>query len=100
MVKKFLYYFYKVFERADDYGRSVVIGQHYLVGNFLEKTKSAKKGLFFKLSTKTAFFLKESIVYPFVQLQEIKDEVFLSQTDFTDILNFVDSTGMTSLLSL
>ena len=54
------------FERADDYGRSVVMGQHYLVGNFLEKTKSAKKGLFLKLSTKTAFFFKESIVYPFV----------------------------------
>ena len=48
----------------DDYGQNIFQRQQYVVGNFLERTRSTKKGLLFKEESKNTYFFKESIVYP------------------------------------
>ena len=45
----------------DDYGHKISQGQQYVVGNFLERTRSTKKGLLFKEESKKTYFFKESI---------------------------------------
>ena len=84
----------------DDYGQNIFQRQQYVVGNFLERTRSTKKGLLFKEESKKTYFFKESIVYPFVQFSTLKMELYLTNNDFADILAFVEQTGMASLTSL
>ena len=87
-------------EIEDDYGHKISQGQQYVVGNFLERTRSTKKGLLLKKESKKTYFFKESIVYPFVQFSTLKMELYLTNNDFADILAFVEQTGMVSLTSL
>ena len=84
----------------DDYGHKISQGQEYVVGNFLERTRSTKKGLLFKEESKKTYFFKESIAYPFVQFSTLKMELNLTNNDFADMLAFVEETGMASLTSL
>ena len=84
----------------DDYGQKISQGQQYVVGKFLERTRSTKKGLLFKEESKKTYFFKKSIVYPFVQFYTLKIELYLTNNDFADLLAFVEQTGMTSLTSL
>ena len=87
-------------EIEDDYGHKISQGQQYVVGNFLERTRSTKKGLLLKKESKKTYFFKESIVYPFVQFSTLKMELYLTNNDFADILSVVEQTGMVSLTSL
>ena len=87
-------------EIEDDYGHRISQGQQYVVGNFLERTRSTKKGLLLKKESKKTYFFKESIVYPFVQFSTLKMELYLTNNDFADILAFVEQTDMVSLTSL
>ena len=84
----------------DDYGQNIFQRQQYVVGNFLERTRSTKKGLLFKEESKKTYFFKESIVYPFVQFSTLKMELYLTNNDSAYILAFVEQTGMASLTSL
>ena len=62
-------WFVKIFEECvavhdieDDYGHKISQGQQYVVGNFLERTRSTKKGLLFKEESKKTYLFKESVV--------------------------------------
>ena len=51
----------------DNYGHAVVTGQSYIIGNFLERSRSNSKGHHFKMDSKTSYIHHESIVYSFAQ---------------------------------
>ena len=81
----------------DNYGPTVMPGQSYLLGQYLENIYSNNKGHMYKLMEKTAIFFKENVVYPFVLLSLTKYGLFISMNDFTEILNSVEHNGLSSI---
>ena len=84
----------------DDYGHTIIQGQSYLLGQYLESINSNNKGHVYKLMEKTAIFSKESVVYPFVQLSPTKRGLVLSMNEFTEILNCVEHNGLSSIQTI
>ena len=41
------------------YGHVIVVGQCYIIGNFLEKSRSNSKEHYFKVGSKTSYFYHE-----------------------------------------
>ena len=68
------------------------------MGTFL-KSRSNSKVDYFKVASKTSYFYHESIVYSFAQFTEM-NEFFFENSEYFEIINFVDHTGMASLSSL
>jgi hypothetical protein len=57
-----------------------------------------KNGEQFNVNPKTTFLYKESIVYPFVNVQEKKGgKLFIDNQELTNIIIYVQETGMSSL---
>eukprot|EP00794_Sanderia_malayensis_P020851 gene20851-22896_t len=83
---------------TDDYGFTVQPGQQFIEGHFIELINTSSKGRFYISASKTAFFFKESVVYPFVQMSNVKGKRFMNNNDYAEILYFVEQTGMASLL--
>ena len=75
-IKECLLYFDKPYRTAeissDDYGHKIVAGQGYIMGNFLEKSRSNSKRHYFKGDIITSNFNLESLVCPFAQFTENK----------------------------
>ena len=76
----------------DDYGNVVVAGQSYIIGNFLERSRSNSKWHYFKVDNKISYFYHESIVYPFAQFTEKKHEFFVENSEYFEIIHFVEHT--------
>ena len=57
---------------VDDYSHVIPAGMTYIKGNFLERMESKKNSSTFKISKKCTFFYKESVVYSYAELLEIK----------------------------
>ena len=55
---------------TNDYGHTIPAGSKYTKGHFLEQVKTAKSFQFFKISSKFTYFYSESVVYPFVNINE------------------------------
>ena len=72
-------------------------GQNYIEGHYLEEIYSNKRGIIFKMSKKTVYFYKESVVYPFVQVKEEKKGHFLTIDDYVNILTYVENTGLSCI---
>ena len=70
----------------DDYNNTIA------TGHYLEEIYSNKRGMIFKMSKKTVYFYKESVVYPFVQVKEEKKGHFLIIDDYVYILNYAENT--------
>ena len=70
----------------DDFSHKISQVQRYVVGNFLERKRSTKKGLLFKEEFKKTYFFRESIGYPFVQFSTLKIELNVTNNDFADII--------------
>ena len=84
----------------NDCGHAIVTGQSHIIGNFLEKSISNSKGHYFKVDSKTSYLYHESIVYHFAQFTERKNEFFIENCEYFEIITFIEHTGMTSLSSL
>ena len=69
----------------------------YIEGKFMEKVHIEPKGTLYKLSKKKAYFFKESVVYPFVQFTGAKKGFLLLNKEFVTILNYIESTGLSSI---
>lgn len=83
---------------TDDYGVQIAAGQSYIEGHFLEKVSSSNKGHIYKLQEKKkTFFFRESVVYPFVQILPSKRGHFLSINEYVEILNFIESNGLSHI---
>ena len=80
---------------------TILPGQTYITGHYLEKKKEKKDGKYYHISKNQVFIAKESVVYPFVNFKHEhkgkSGELFLSNEDYTEILNFVEHTNMAML---
>ena len=79
---------------TDDWGQIITPGQVFIEGRYCLHQFSGRYD-----STYTQiFFFKESIVYPFVQhVQKVQGGITISNDEKCDIINFVQTTGMSSL---
>ena len=85
---------------SDKVGHTILSGQTYITGRYLEKKKEKKDGTYYHISKNQVFIAKESVVYPFVNFKHEhkgkSGELFLNE-DYTEILNFVEHTNMAML---
>ena len=82
----------------DDYQHKITAGQHYLEGHYLEKHTESRKGQTYTLmNKKKVFFFQESVVYPFVQCEEKKGKLFISNESIVEILYYVENNGLSSI---
>ena len=66
-------------------------------GNSQKKVTKSNKNLTFKLKKKTTYFYPESIVYPFVNFYEKNGNYIIANTDYYEILTYVEHFGMSKL---
>ena len=64
------------------------------MGNFPERSRSNSNRHYFKVGNKTSNFYHESIMYPFGQFKEKKNEFFIENLEYFEIIQFVDHTGI------
>ena len=80
----------------DDYKNVIDPGLHCIEGRFMEKVDFL--WFWYKLSKKKKTFLfRESAVYPFVQFNRHKKGFFLSMEEYVEVLNYVDSNGLSRI---
>ena len=86
-------------ESVDSYKHIVAPAIIHLAGHFLAKNEktSTLKSTMFKLSTDITYFFKESIVFPYVNIQEGKKGLTLSMTDYADILYHIEYSAFAHL---
>ena len=84
---------------ATDGDNEIPAGMMFIKGHFLEKVteKSNKKVTIFKMAEKISFIYKESIVYPFVNITESKKGYTLSNTDYAEILYYIEANGFSHI---
>ena len=79
----------------DSYHNSIIPEVRFLKGHFLERSGIGKDYTLFKVSKLETYFYKETILYPFafVPLQECKKGLKLSNSDYSDIIKYVEKNG-------
>ena len=86
---------------SDRVDHTILPGQTYITGRYLEKKKEKKDGTYYHISKNQVFIAKESVVYHFVYFKHEhkgkSGELFLSNEDYTEMLNFVEHTNMSML---
>ena len=71
---------------SDKVGHTILPGQTYITGRYLEKKKDKKDGTYYHICKKQVFIAKESVVYKDEHEHKGKsDELFLSNEDYTEI---------------
>ena len=86
---------------TDEYGVKVGAGQMFYMGSFLEQLSAVKSGIYYKKMKKRASFFKESVLYPFVNLELKADRrYFITCKVFFDILCYVEHFAVTSIYVL
>ena len=86
-------------ESVDSFGRKIAPKVMHLAGHFLERNQriSTSKNMGYNLSKNVTYFFKESILYPYVNVQEGKRGWMLDMTDYTDILYHIEQNGYAHL---
>ena len=84
----------------DNCGHAVVAGQSYIIGSFIERSRSNSKGHYFKVDGKTSYPYHDSVVYHFAQFTEKKNDPFIENSEYFEVIYFVEHTGMPFLSSL
>ena len=82
---------------CDSYNNHIIPGIRFLKGKFLERSYTGKDYTMFQISKLETFFYRETIIYPFVTLYEMKNGLKLMNTDYTDILNYAQINGFKTL---
>ena len=78
---------------TDDYGHIIPPGMNFLQGNFLERVSSSKSYILFKCSKKITYFYQETILFPFVEMEETNKDFILKNENYTDLYH-IENTGM------
>ena len=92
-------------DMTDSFKHDIKAGQEYISGYYLEKQSETLKGITYTINEKNSvFFFKESIVYPFVNVEEKpakkKKTLYISNNDYCDIIRFVEEAKMAVLTYL
>lgn len=80
---------------TDDYGKTFDAGVNHLEGIFFERLSGHDK--VFRLDKKIAFFYKESVAYPFVQLTPTKKGFSLTDDEHQIVPTYVEQSYHQSL---
>ena len=85
-------------EMAAEYGL-VEAGQQVILAYHLEQHGENTTYMKFERGKREQLLFKESVVYPYVEYEFGKKEtqILLRKTDYADILNYVDTTGLTTI---
>ena len=75
-------------------------GETCLRANFLEKEKETKQHHVYRVVSKVAFVFKESVVYPYVPYNEEGQKVIIKSEHYTDIIYYIEHTGLSFYLSI
>ena len=83
----------------DSYDHIIAPGMPHLSGLFLEKNDrfSLIKKSVYSRTKKVTYFFKESILYPYISMQQGKHGLKLSAEDYTDILLFIERNRFSQL---
>jgi len=82
----------------DDYNRCVKAGHQYLQGCYLEHHYETNKGTVYNIyNEKERFLFQESVVYPYVNYDDKKGKIFISNPNIVDIINYVESNGLVAI---
>ena len=73
---------------TDKWGRCVKGGQAYLTGLFLERDSGSDTK--YRLVKKDVFFYKESVIYPFIQMEATKKGFTLAREEQLQITRFIE----------
>ena len=86
-------------KEIDSYQHEIAPGMVHLRGHFLERDEkhSNTKTYVYNLSKDITYFFKESILYPYVNIEEENNRLSLSVTDYTDILYYTEKNGFSHL---
>ena len=75
---------------TDDYGHTIPPGVSYIEGHFLEREYETTKGTLYKSKHKTTFFYKESVIYPLVKLEKLRNGLFLNNKEKIHIMKYIE----------
>ena len=84
----------------DDCGHAVVAGQSFIIGNFLERSRSNSKWHYFKVDSKTSYFLPWKYCLLFCTIHRKEKWNFHRKFWIFQIIHFVEHMGMAPLSSL
>ena len=66
-------------------------------GCFLKKVTDSANVQIFKISRKVTFFYKESVLHPYINFTESKKGLFQSNTEYTNIIHYVENNDFCHL---
>ena len=88
-------------DMTDSYNHEIKAGQDYIHGHYLEKDSENKNGTLYRIhENNDVYFFKESIIYPFVNVEEKNGKhkkLFLPNADYCDIIHFIEESKMALL---
>ena len=82
---------------TDDHVHTIPARFKYIKGHFLQQRKTTKSSQIFKISSKFTYFYNQSVVYLFVNINEIDKGHILENKDLTDILHFTEEHRLVPL---
>ena len=68
--------------KVDGNGHEVVKGDRYFVCNYLTKVKKTRGKFVYKMQNHEVFVLPSQVLSPFVDVQEVIEELFITATDY------------------
>ena len=78
----------------DDYEHTIYEGERYLMGRYMEYHTETSKHKKYRVMDNSVFIRYESVLYPFVAHDLTGNMCKISMTEFSEILNYIDNSGM------
>lgn len=70
---------------TNDYGHIIPPGVNFFCGHFLERESCSTHAILFKISKKKTYFYKESVLYPFVEVETTKRGIQITNVELSNI---------------
>ena len=84
-------------DSVDDYGHHVASGSPVMKGRYIERASEKSNRINYRIMKKNAYVFKESVGYPFMNVEIRKKFNFIRNNDYFDILSYVEHFGMFAL---
>ena len=84
-------------DSVDDYGHHVASGSPVMKGRYTERASEKSNRINYRIMKKNAYVFKESVGYPFMNVEIRKKFNFIRNNDYFDILSYVEHFGMFAL---
>ena len=81
---------------TDDYGHTIIPGQKFFKGRYLEKVSTKKNTQIFKEMRKLTFIYKASIVYPFVNHHREEKFYTITNNELCEIIAYAEHYGLST----